>query len=294
MLVNREYQRIEAAIRYIAEHYAAQPDLATVARAAHLSPHHFNRLFRRWAGVTPKQFLKFVTLQSAKEEIEAGRGVLGTATAVGLSGPGRLHDLFVTVEAITPGEYRRGAQGLTLRYGWHDSPFGACLVALSERGICHLSFHDEDGDLGLADLAQRWPGARLAPDEAATAPVAAHAFGAEPPARAPLPLHLKGTNFQLQVWQALLRIPPGRTASYGELAVAIGRPGAARAVGGAVGANPVAFLIPCHRVLSAAGLGGYRWGVERKRVILARESLAADGAASPDGRMAWLAPSPGP
>jgi AraC family transcriptional regulator of adaptative response/methylated-DNA-[protein]-cysteine methyltransferase len=292
---NRDYRRIAAAIDYIATHYREQPDLATVARAVHLSPHHFNRLFRRWAGITPKQFLKIVTLGAAKRSLDAERNVFDAALESGLSGPGRLHDLFVTIEAMTPGEFRTGGRGLQIAWGWNESPFGDCLIAMTSRGICHLGFYDSGVAAARRELEELWPAAELVRDQPGTAAFAARVFKPRSAAGGALPLHLGGTNFQLQVWRALLQIPAGETQSYGALAAEIGSPSAARAVGSAVGANPVAYLIPCHRVLRrGGGIGGYRWGVSRKRAMLALESLQFPAVGRSQGRIAWLEPNPGP
>ena len=276
----RDYRRVEAAIAYLRDHAEAQPSLGDVAAHVGLSPFHFERLFRRWAGTTPKRFLQAVTLERAKAALAESRSVLDAAYDAGLSGPGRLHDLFVTVEAVTPGEFKRGGDGLTIRYGVHETPLGPALVGLTERGLCALSFVDEGAETkAVADLAAAWPEADLVEDAEVTRAVvdAAFAAGAD---RAPLRVLLRGTNFQLQVWRALLRIPPGRVLAYDDVAALLGRPTAARAVGRAVGQNPVAVLIPCHRVLRKDGaLGGYRWGLDRKRVLLAREALGAEAAA---------------
>ncbi len=260
------YQRVEKVIAYVDRHREEQPDLETLAKVAGLSPFHFHRLFSRWAGVTPKAFLKFVTSENAKELL-AKNDVLGASFAAGLSGPGRLHDLLVTVEGVTPGEYKSGGKGVVIRWGFHETPFGLALVGVTPRGLCHLTFA-EGRAAALRDLRRRWPKAELREDRAGTAPVAAKAFG-----RGALRLHLRGTPFQLKVWEALLRIPRGRAVSYAAVAEAVGSAGATRAVGTAVGANPVACLIPCHRVLRGTGaFGGYRWGLARKRAILASEA----------------------
>jgi len=274
MIDSKDYQRIERAIDWIRSHYARQPAVAEMAAAVHLSPYHFSRLFRDWAGISPHQYLRVVTLQAAKRELANQSGTLATALDVGLSGSGRLHDLFVSIEAMSPGEYARGGQDLEIRYGHGDSPFGICSVATTKRGICALAFDN----VTAAELRARWPGARLAADPAGARELLDRVF--DNPAPGPFQLHLKASNFQFQVWRALLRVAPGTTISYGELADGIGRPGAARAVGQAVGSNPVAYLIPCHRVLRGDGeIGGYRWGPSRKAVMLARESslLAASG-----------------
>ena len=272
-MATTDYDRIAQAIAYLEAHVAERPSLPNVARVTGLSPFHFQRLFRRWAGVSPKRLLQYMTAQRAKAALRNGRTVLDAAYDTGLSGPGRLHDLLVSVEAVTPGEVRAAGAGVTIRWGQHETPFGRCLVAVTDRGVCQLAFDQERlGDL-LGRLEREWPAARLQRDQAGTAPFVRRIFAPRHRAR-PLPLHVRGTNFQLKVWEALLRIPPGTTTSYGDLADRIGAPGAARAVGSAVGANPVAYVIPCHRVLRASGaLGGYRWGTDRKRVMLAREAV---------------------
>ncbi len=276
-----DYERIARAIAYLEDHAAEQPSLGAVARAAGLSAFHFQRLFRRWAGVSPKRFLQFVTAQRAKGRLQGGGTVLETAYDVGLSGPGRLHDLLVSTEAVTPGQVRAAGAGLEIRWGRHATPFGDCVIAATPRGVCHLSFHQRDDiEPGIERLRRDWPAARLIRDQVGTARLAARVFrtGRERPGT-PLALHVRGTNFQLKVWEALLRVPAAETTTYGTIAAAVGAPGAARAVGSAIGDNPIAFVIPCHRVLRGTGaLGGYRWGLERKRAMLAWE--AARGAAA--------------
>jgi AraC family transcriptional regulator of adaptative response/methylated-DNA-[protein]-cysteine methyltransferase len=270
MIKDRDYRRVERAIHWIRENSDRQPDLSAMAAAADLSPHHFSRLFRRWAGIPPHQFLRTVTLDAAKERLKQDGDLLGVAVDVGLSGPGRLHDLFVQMEAMTPAEYRHGGRDLDIRFGIADSPFGACLIAQTGRGICGLSFIDSDPDSAGSHLQRRWPAASLTRDD----PMALRQSRAlfEASGTRGVRLHVKGTNFQVQVWRALLTIPLGGTSSYGEIAGKISRPGAARAVGRAVGDNPVAFLIPCHRVLRGdGGLGGYRWRPDRKAAMLAWE-----------------------
>lgn len=263
------YQRIEKVIRHIEERSDKQPSLAQLARVAGLSPFHFHRLFSRWAGVTPKDYVKFLTGARAKDFLREA-DVLTASLESGLSGPGRLHDLLVTVEGVTPGQYKARGAGLSILYGFHQTPFGLALVGQTKRGVCHLSFLERAGRAAaLAELRRRWPKAALKPAHRQTARTAARAFGG----RGRLPVVLSGTPFQLKVWEALLRIPPGRAASYGQVAAAVGRPKAVRAVGAAVGRNAVAFLIPCHRVLRGTGLlGGYRWGAGRKRAMLGWES----------------------
>ncbi|HSE06994.1 MAG TPA: methylated-DNA--[protein]-cysteine S-methyltransferase [Methylomirabilota bacterium] len=272
----RDYERIARAIGYLQRHANEQPGLAAAARHVNLSEHHFQRLFTRWAGVSPKRFLQYLTLEHAKSRLAGERGVLDVAGAVGLSGPGRLHDLFVTLEAMTPGEYRAGGAGLAIRYGLHDSPFGAALIAVTARGICALRFVDGPGP-GVDQLRRDWPDAELRHDPAAIAPVSERLFRPLAPAPGrPLALLVKGTNFQVKVWRALLELPFATVATYGDIAGRIGAPGAARAVGTAVGANPVAWLIPCHRVIRESGaLGGYRWGAERKAAMLGWEAAHA-------------------
>ena len=304
MTQSDDYARIETAIRFIEEHHREQPDLDEIARQVHLSKFHFDRLFRRWAGVSPKRFLQYVTLEYAKGMLQAGN-LQAVALEAGLSGTARLHDLFVTIEAMTPGEYRNGGSGLSLRYGVAATPFGDCLVAWTERGLCHLGFVPQNGfavephtpdliDLtglpsspnsdnspGLApDLAAaldalkaRWPAAALQEDAAGAEDIAARIFVPDARTARPFHLHLKGTNFQIQVWKALLQIPEGWVASYEELAGFMGNPKAFRAVASAVAANPVGFLIPCHRVIRKSGEAhNYRWGHLRKKAILAWEA----------------------
>ena len=273
-----DYARVERAIRFLDEHAAERPRLEDVAASVGLSPFHFQRLFCRWAGVSPKRFLQAHAFGHARRLLAERRSVLDTAYEVGLSGPGRLHDLFVTIEAATPGEVSAGGAGLRVAYGAHESPFGPYLLGLTARGVCALSFFDAGGFAGaLEALRADWPRATHAHAPRETAPVAAEIFSTAPRAApAPLQVFLKGTGFQLQVWRALLRIAPGAVATYGDVAAALGRPRAGRAVGGAVGDNPVGFVIPCHRVLRQTGVGDYRWGPERKRAMLAWEALRGE------------------
>lgn len=272
---SEDYRRVERAIRFLEAHFKEQPSLARLARSVGLSEYHFHRLFTRWAGTTPKRFLQFLTSEYAKERLRRSHSVFDVALDAGLSGGGRLHDLLVTLEAVSPGEFKRRGAGLEIRHGVHPTPFGSCLLAVTERGVCGLEFlAGRSRRAAVEALAARWPEASLRRSPEAGQPYLARIF--PPPgagSREPLTVAVRGTNFQLKVWQALLRIPPGETASYSEVARAIGRPSAARAVGGAVGRNPVAYLIPCHRVIrSAAGFGDYRWGVERKRAMLGWEA----------------------
>jgi len=265
----KNHQRIAAAIGFILDHYQDQPRLADIAKHVGLSSWHFNRLFRSWAGVTPKQLVQFLSLRAAKKSLDQHASILSASLNAGLSGPGRLHDLFVTIEAMTPGEYKNGGAGLVLDYGFSASPFGDVLLAGTRRGLSHLSFVDRGSDEAIAELSKAWPNATLERNEQGMSALAGQIFSGREKA---LQLRLKGTNFQLQVWQALLKIPSGNQTSYSDLARTIGRPNSHRAVANAVGRNPVAWLIPCHRVLRASGaLGDYRWGVDRKAEILTWE-----------------------
>lgn len=270
-----DYARIEKAIRFLDRERAAAPSLATVAEHVGLSEAHFQRLFTRWAGISPKRFLQHRTAEVVKRLLRERRPLLDVSYEAGLSGPGRLHDLLVNAEAVTPGEYQRAGEGLTVRYGFHPTPFGECAIAVTPRGVCHLAFvHPVSRTDALERIRHDWPRATLVPDQAATRGAAAQAF--PPPGSAGVPaiaLHVKGTNFQLKVWRALLEIPAGSVTTYGEIAATIGEPKASRAVGTAVGSNPVSYLIPCHRVIRSTGeLGGYAWGPDRKRSMLALEA----------------------
>jgi AraC family transcriptional regulator of adaptative response/methylated-DNA-[protein]-cysteine methyltransferase len=270
-----DYRRIERAIVFLSEHYHEQPDLQRIAAQVQLSAPHFNRLFRRWAGVTPKQFVQRLTLDAAKWQLQQAHSVMRAALESGLSGPGRLHDLFVTLEAMTPGEYKSGGAGLSLHYGLAETPFGPAWLVWNERGLCQLEFvtsaHASDAD-HETQLRSSWPNAHWQRmDAVATQQVRTLWHWSTQPNQ-PLRLLVHGSNFQLQVWRALLKLGAQEFTDYGTLARQIRKPAAARAVGNAVGANPVLCLIPCHRVLRAnGGLGGYAGGVERKQVILAWE-----------------------
>lgn len=270
----RDYARIEKAIVFLQENWTAQPDVARIARHAGLSEAHFERMFRRWAGVSPMQFLRFLTKESAKSRLRSGGSVLDTAYDVGLSGPGRLHDLLVTCEAVTPGEFKRGGRAVRITHGFASTPFGECLIARTERGICTLYFAKENApEALLADLREEWPRAELRHSAGEARRLASEIFTSS---RSSLPLHLRGTNFQLKVWQALLRIPNGALATYEDVARVIGQPAATRAVGSAVGANPLSLLIPCHRVIRKSGVfGDYRWGSARKLALCGWEAARA-------------------
>lgn len=269
-----DYARIERAIRFIDAHATQQPTLEEVAASTGLSPFHFQRLFTRWAGISPKRFLQYLTLEHAKALLAERRSLLDTSLAVGLSGSGRLHELFVAITAMTPGEYKDGGAGLRIRYGVHPSPFGDALLAVCERGLCSLSFLSGGKAAAVADLRADWPGAALEEAPSMTAPFAGRAFRPlKVTAREPLALLVRGTGFQVKIWEALLRIPPGHVATYQDVAQAAGAQNAWRATASAVGENPIAFLIPCHRVIRSAGtFGEYRWGSARKRAMLAWES----------------------
>ncbi|MXW74380.1 MAG: methylated-DNA--[protein]-cysteine S-methyltransferase [Chromatiales bacterium] len=270
-----DYDRIEAAIRYLARHRKRQPELAELAAHIGLSQSHLHRLFSRWAGVTPKRFLEFLTVQHAKKLLDNSESVLAAAYGSGLTGPGRLHDHFVTVEAVTPGEYRSRGAGLTIRFGTGESPFGPVFVAWTGRGVCRVGFV-ADGDVSAEKetLRRTWGRASFEGDELTATALARSIFAAPFEAESrPLTIHVRGTNFQLAVWRALLRVPPGRVVTYGRLAEEVCSAQAARATGNAVGKNPIAFLIPCHRVIRAGGItGNYAGGSTRKRCMLAWEA----------------------
>ncbi|MFZ1292724.1 MAG: methylated-DNA--[protein]-cysteine S-methyltransferase [Pseudomonadales bacterium] len=271
-----DYRRIEAALDFLQTHRREQPDLPTLAHELGLSEFQTQRLFTRWAGVSPKRFLQFLGKQHARQLLLEQRPILEVADELGLSGGGRLHDLVVNTWAVTPGELARSGSGLQIRYGFPPTPFGECLLGFTPRGICHLAFaHEHDHDAMLQALRAEWPNASLAAHEHESAALAGRIFGGLPSDGKPLALLLRGTNFQLQVWEALLRIPEGRLCTYGDIATAIGKPRAARAVGQAVGRNAIAYLVPCHRVIRGMGeFGGYRWGRTRKLAMLGREAAA--------------------
>ncbi len=268
-----EFRRIARAIEFVAANVRQQPTLADIAAAANWSEYHFAREFRRWTGISPKQWLQELSLAAAKQALDDERSVLQAAIDAGLSGPGRLHDLFVTLEAVTPGEYKLRGQGMTMRFGTAPTPFGEALIVCSARGIAFLAFADEDGAFdGFEDFRATWRDAEWGRDDAGAKQIADTIWQAASRGDRRLSLWVHGSNFQLQVWRALLATGQNRTLSYAALAESIGRRSACRAVGSAVGANPVAWLIPCHHVLRANGaLGGYRWGLERKRAMLAWE-----------------------
>jgi AraC family transcriptional regulator, regulatory protein of adaptative response / methylated-DNA-[protein]-cysteine methyltransferase len=270
-----DYNRIERAILFVQENYHRQPELSEVAQSVNLSEFHFQRLFRRWAGISPKRFIQFLTLEHAKRLLGESQSVLDATYDAGLSSPGRLHDLFVNIDAMTPGEFKAKGAGLRIGYGYHPNPFGECLLCVTDRGICGLGFVDAGGRAEiLRDYQSRWPEARWEENARLTRPYINRIFGGEKAnGSRPITLLLQGTNFQIKVWEALLKIPMGSVVPYEDLAVKVCSARAARAVGSAVAKNPIAFLIPCHRVIrKAGGTGGYHWGAARKRAMLAWEA----------------------
>jgi AraC family transcriptional regulator of adaptative response/methylated-DNA-[protein]-cysteine methyltransferase len=276
-----DYKRIEKAIAFIDTRFDRPPDLKQIAAHVGLSEFHFQRLFSSWVGISPKRFMQFLTKEHVKGLLAHSSNLLDAALDAGLSGPGRLHDLFVACEAVTPGEFKSKGRGLRVTYGFHDSPFGECLIARTERGICWLAFVRSGGRAGLlAELQSAWENARLVDDPSGTRPLVARIYDPSLWRRSnPVPVMIAGTNFQIKVWEALLRIPVGTVVTYEEIAICIGLPKAVRAVGSAVGKNPVSFVIPCHRVVrKTADFGNYGGGPARKKAMLAWESsLAAAG-----------------
>jgi AraC family transcriptional regulator, regulatory protein of adaptative response / methylated-DNA-[protein]-cysteine methyltransferase len=270
-----DYARVCDVIAHVSENWRDQPSLETLSSRVKLSPEQLQKLFSRWAGLTPKAFLQALTLDHARKMLTESASILETSFEVGLSGPGRLHDLFVTHEGMSPGIYKNRGGGLTISYAYHPSPFGLALVMATPFGLCGLSFCDEGGELeALKDMQSRWPNAVYKEDSAVTAPYAAKIF-AEPHLKANQPLRITfiGTDFEIRVWETLLKIPRGRATTYGDIAKNIGSPKAARAVGAAVGKNPISFVVPCHRVIGKSGaLTGYHWGLTRKKAILGWEA----------------------
>ena len=275
-----DYETVRRVIEKISLDYRDQPSLEELAADVGQTPTGLQKLFTRWAGLSPKAFLQAVTLDHARKLLDQGMPLLETSFELGMSGPGRLHDLFVTHEAMSPGDYKTRGDGLTIRYGYHISPFGVALVMVTDRGLAGLSFNDPGGEReAFADMSGRWPNATYVEDMAATQPYAARIFD---PSRwrseQPLKVVLIGTDFQVRVWQALLRIPLGKACSYSSIAAGIGAPAASRAVGAAIGANPISFVVPCHRALGKSGaLTGYHWGLTRKRAILGWEAGQLSG-----------------
>ncbi|PWW00188.1 DNA-O6-methylguanine--protein-cysteine S-methyltransferase /transcriptional regulator Ada [Hoeflea marina] len=274
--VGADYELVRQVIERITLDFQSQPSLEDIASDLGVTPSKLQKTFSRWSGLTPKAFLQAVTLDHARRLIGAeGLPLLDASLELGLSGPGRLHDLFVTHEAMSPGEFKSGGAGLAVRYGFHPSPFGTAVVMATDRGLCGLAFADPGGEAAaLEDMARRWPGARLIADQESTAGYARRVFSTDAWNRdQPLRVVLIGTDFQVRVWEALLRIPLGTASTYSDVARAIGQPTASRAVGAAVGRNPISFVVPCHRALGKSGaLTGYHWGITRKRAMLGWET----------------------
>jgi AraC family transcriptional regulator of adaptative response/methylated-DNA-[protein]-cysteine methyltransferase len=271
-----DYERIEKAIQFLADNFHSQPNLKEIAGRIHVSEYHFQRLFSRWVGISPKRFLQFLTKEYAKTLLEKSINILDVTYESGLTSPGRLHDLFVSCEAVTPGQYKARGEGLKIVYGYHATPFGECMLAKTDRGICGLSFvQNNDRWPVFASLEDRWQKATLIEDSDVTRPFVNRIFNPSPGQRStPLHLVLSGTNFQIKVWEALIKIPMGAVVSYEDVAAHIGMPKASRAVGNAVGSNPVSFVIPCHRVIKkTAEFGNYGGGVARKLAILGWEAV---------------------
>jgi AraC family transcriptional regulator, regulatory protein of adaptative response / methylated-DNA-[protein]-cysteine methyltransferase len=269
-----DYDRIRRAIAFISKRWRNQPSLDEIADHVGLSVSHFHHLFRRWAGITPKDFMAAVTLDRARDLLRDSASVLDATYELGLSGPGRLHDLFVTHEAMTPGAFKTGGAGLVMRYGFHPSPFGTALVMVAPLGLAGLAFADPGEEVAaLADMTRRWPNAEFAEDSMATAPFAGRIFDpSQWQADRPLNIVMIGTDFEVRVWRTLLKIPMGKATTYSDIAGHIGNPKAARAVGAAVGKNPMSFVVPCHRVIGRSGaLTGYHWGLTRKQAMLGWE-----------------------
>jgi AraC family transcriptional regulator, regulatory protein of adaptative response / methylated-DNA-[protein]-cysteine methyltransferase len=277
-LMASDYARIEQALAFLHENYHRQPTLEEIAASISLSEYHFQRLFTRWVGISPKRFLQYLTKEHAKELLARSNDLLSVAYEAGLSGPGRLHDLFVNCEAVTPGEYKAQGAGLHIAYGFHMTPFGEALLGVTERGVCALNFLHSSGyrshEQALERLQRSWQQAELIEDPDRTRPLVMRIFDASYRASGlPLSLFVKGTNFQIKVWEALLRIPPGSAVSYETIARAIGKPQALRAVGNAVASNPIQYIIPCHRVLRKMGeFGNYQGGTPRKMALLGWEA----------------------
>lgn len=267
------YERVAQAIDFLGKNFRQQPDLAEVARQVHLSPEHFQRIFTEWAGVSPKKFMQFLTLDFLREKIYELPNLQAAADEAGLSAQSRVYDLFVNIEGVTPGAFREGGLGLQIHYGYHNTPFGLCFIAVADRGVCGLGFVDEDRKRTEFEVfQQKWHFAELQHAPEKTQPVVQQIFSPDKNQLQRLTVLAQGTNFQLKVWEALLRIPPGAVTTYSQIARSIGSPAAVRAVGSAVGSNPVGFLIPCHRVIQSTGkLGGYHWGEMRKSAIVGWE-----------------------
>jgi AraC family transcriptional regulator, regulatory protein of adaptative response / methylated-DNA-[protein]-cysteine methyltransferase len=270
-----DYDVVRRAVAYISEHWRSQPEIEAIAHAAGVTPDELHHLFRRWAGLTPKAFLQAITLDHARRLLRESASVLDATYEVGLSGPGRLHDLFVTHEAMSPGEWKAGGAGLTLNYGFHRSPFGTALLVATDRGLAGLGFADLGEERkALDDMRRRWPQAEFREDSSGTAALAQRVFEPKLWQRdCPLRVVMIGTDFEVRVWETLLKVPMGRATTYSDIAARLHVPKAARAVGAAVGKNPISFVVPCHRVLGKSGdLTGYHWGLTRKRAMLGWEA----------------------
>ncbi|WP_426328146.1 methylated-DNA--[protein]-cysteine S-methyltransferase [Pedobacter sp. R-06] len=266
------FNRIAEAIGYIKANFKTQPGLEEIAEKVNLSPFHFQRLFSEWAGTTPKRFLQYISIGYAKEMLKENQSLFDTALETGLSGTSRLHDLFVNIEGMTPGEYKNGGENLHINYSFAESPFGNIIVASTTKGICHIAFYDDE-NIALANLQRQFPAAQYQQILDKEQQNALYIFSHDWSKLHQIKLHLKGTDFQLKVWEALLKIPMGKLATYGNIAEQLQNPNASRAVGTAIGDNPVAFLIPCHRVIQSSGaLGGYHWGVNRKTAMIGWEA----------------------
>ncbi|MDQ0967502.1 AraC family transcriptional regulator of adaptative response/methylated-DNA-[protein]-cysteine methyltransferase [Flavobacterium sp. W4I14] len=266
------FNRIAEAISYIKANFKTQPGLEEIAERVNLSPFHFQRLFSEWAGTTPKRFLQYISIGYAKEMLKENQSLFDTALETGLSGTSRLHDLFVNIEGMTPGEYKNGGENLHINYSFAESPFGNIIVASTSKGICHIAFYDDE-NIALANLQRQFPAAQYQQILDKEQQNALFIFSHDWSKLHQIKLHLKGTDFQLKVWEALLKIPMGKLATYGNIAKQLQNPNASRAVGTAIGDNPVAFLIPCHRVIQSSGaLGGYHWGVNRKTAMIGWEA----------------------
>jgi AraC family transcriptional regulator of adaptative response/methylated-DNA-[protein]-cysteine methyltransferase len=270
------YSRIEDAIGYIRSNFKNQPSLDEIAEQVHLSPFHFQRIFTDWAGVSPKKFLQFISLEYAKKMLISQASLFDTAFETGLSGTSRLHDLFINIEGMTPGEYKNGGENLAINYSYAESPFGNVMVASTAKGICHIAFSASEVQ-GLIALQSTFPNAVYRPMVDLTQQNALHIFSHDWSKLDEIKLHLKGTDFQLKVWETLLKIPVGKLSTYGNIASKLNQPTASRAVGSAVGDNPVAFLIPCHRVIQSNGdFGQYHWGSNRKTAMIGWEAAQVE------------------
>lgn len=268
-----DYERILQAIRFLERNFDKQPTLDEIAKKVHLSQFHFQRLFIRWVGISPKRFLQYLTKEYAKELLQQPTNLLDVTFETGLSSPSRLHDLFVSCEAVTPGEFKNQGEALTIEYGFHPTPFGECLIAVTQRGICGMAFVPDTGDRELNRIKKKWRRAVFEENMKKTGLLVAHIFSSANGDTKPLQLFLKGTNFQIKVWEALLKIPSGHVVAYEDIAKHVGKPKAVRAVANAVADNPIPFIIPCHRVIRKLGdFGGYQYGTDRKKALLGWEA----------------------